>query len=65
MTTGYTIRFYKYLKVKNMGVELFKIIQKSKLPGVIKVEELVDIENHQFLENSSNRKLKVLFSLKI
>lgn len=35
MTTGYVIRFYKYLKVKKVGVELFKMIQKSKLPGVI------------------------------
>lgn len=35
MTTGYVIRFYKYLKVKKVGVKLFKMIQKSKLPGVI------------------------------
>lgn len=35
MTMGYIIRFYKHLKVKKVGVELFKMILKNKLPGVI------------------------------
>lgn len=35
MTTWYIIRFYKYLQVKEVGVELFKMIKKNELPGVI------------------------------
>lgn len=35
MTIGYIIRFYKYLEVKKVEVELSKMIQKNKFLGVI------------------------------